>query len=203
MVRRNAAISPAAPITSAIATTIVATAVVIARMLASRLTTSSDQSVPGATNSFDHRLIAMQFGAKSAHVNLDDVGIAFEVEIPYVVQDVAFRQHLVGMMQQVLEDRELAAGELDLFATQPHPSGRRVKPKGSLFEHRRSCPRTSSAQCPQPRNKNGIREGLGQVVVGAGVQTLDLIPDAVLRGQHQDRCPIAFAAQRLAYLVAV
>src|SRR3954453_1496989 len=144
MVRRNAAISPAAPITSAIATTIVATAVVIARMLASRLTTSGDQSIPGATNGFDHGLIPMQFGAESSHVNLDDVGIAFEVEIPYVVQDVAFRQHLVGMMQQVLEDRDVGGGERVFSPAEPHPSGRRVKPKGSLFEHRRSCPRASS-----------------------------------------------------------
>ncbi len=100
-----------APATSAIPT-IVATAVVIARMVASRLITSGDQPVPGAPNSFDHRAVAgpVQLGAESAHVHLDDVGIAVEVEIPYVVEDVAFRHHLVGMVQQVLEDRELARG---------------------------------------------------------------------------------------------
>src|SRR6185437_12272012 len=99
-----------------------------------------------------------KLGAESAHIYLDDVGIAVEVEIPYVLQDVALRQHLVGMAQQILEDREFTAGELDLPAAKPHPSRRRVKSQIARLEHGRPGARASAAQCPQPRDQHRIRE---------------------------------------------
>ena len=107
------------------------------------------------------------------------------------------------MVQQIFKDREFAMGELDLLAAQPHPSRRRVKPQIACLQHRRPGSRTSATQCPQPRDEHRVRERLGQVVISAGVQALDLVPDAVLGGQHQDRRPITFAAQRLAHLVPV
>ena len=91
-----------APATSAMATITIATAVVPARIVARRLITGDDQPVPGAPNGLDQCTVArtVQLGAESAHVYLDDVGIAVEVEIPDVVQNVALRHHLVGMVQQ-------------------------------------------------------------------------------------------------------
>src|SRR5262245_31507113 len=103
-------------------------------MVPNRIITSAHQPVPRAPNRLDHRIVA-ELGAESAHVYLDDVGIAVEVEIPYVLEDVALRHNLVGMSQQMLDDREFAAGELDLPTAKPHPSRRRVKSQIARLEH--------------------------------------------------------------------
>ena len=91
----------------------VAAAVVPARMVLRRLSTGDDQPVPGAANGFDHRSAgrALQLGAQPPHVDLDDVRVTVEIEVPDVVEDVLLRQHLVGMVHEVLEDGELAGGE--------------------------------------------------------------------------------------------
>src|SRR4029077_20872577 len=135
------------PTMRAIATTMVATAVVIARIVARRLITSGNQPIPGAPPCVDHCAVIgpPQLRAKSADIHLDDVGIAVEVEIPNVVEDVAFRQHLVGMMQQVLEDRELAAGGDGLLAEKRPAPRRWIQPRVARLEHRRPGLRTATA----------------------------------------------------------
>ena len=80
---------------------------------------------------------------------------------------------------------------------------RRIQSEVAGLEHGWPWLHPAAAQRPQPRDKDRVRERLGQVVVGSGVQPLDLVPHAVLCGQHQDRGPVAFAAQRPAHLIAI
>src|SRR5262249_25992424 len=54
-----------------------------------------------------------------------------------------------------------------------------------------------------PSHQLAERKGFDQVVVGAGVETLDLVLDRVARGQHQDLGPRASGAQLPAELEAV
>jgi hypothetical protein len=58
-------------------------------------------------------------------------------------------------------------------------------------------------QGAQPGQQHHVRERLGQVVVGAVVQGLGLVVDAVLGGEHHDRRPVAGLAQPGAERVAV
>ena len=48
----------------------------------------------------------------------------------------------------------------------------------------------------EPGHEHGVRERLGEEVVGAGVEGLDLVPLAVLGGEDQDRRPHALGPQR-------
>ena len=47
------------------------------------------------------------------------------------------------------------------------------------------------------------RERLDEVVVGAGVEARDAVRDRVARREHQDRCPVAVAAEPAAHREAV
>ena len=55
----------------------------------------------------------------------------------------------------------------------------------------------------QPRDEHDERERLRQEVVGAGVERLRLVVLAVLGREHEDRCPVAFVAERRADLEPV
>ncbi len=55
---------------------------------------------------------------------------------------------------------------------------------------------------PDARHEHREVHGLDDVVVGACVEPLDLIPLAVLRGQHEHGSPVAVLAERAAHPVA-
>jgi len=97
----------------------------------------------------------------------------------------------------------LAAGVYRLVFHPPSAFFRRVeleiagaKDRGAL-----GCP--ASHQRAEASQQLGERERLGQVVVGAGVQTRDAIGDRVPRGEHQDGAPSPRFAQLPAHLEAV
>ena len=85
----------------------------------------------------------------------------------------------------------------------PGPLGGRVEAQVAGLEHGRALPGAAAQQRPQPRQQHRVRERLGEVVVGAVVQRLDLVPLALLGGQHEDRGPDPLAAQGRAEPVAV
>ena len=119
-------------------------------------------------------------------VDLDHVVIADVVRVPHVAQDVGLRHHLATMPHQVLQQTELARRQGDLDVAAPNPGD-----EGSASGHRRRAPsaapesRVARAHAGVPQHPEGER--LGQVVVRAEVECIDLVELTVLRGQHQDR----------------
>ena len=61
----------------------------------------------------------------------------------------------------------------------------------------------AAQQGAQPRAQLAQREGLDQVVVGAGVEALDAVVDRVARGEHEHRGAVAGLAHAPADLEAV
>lgn len=61
----------------------------------------------------------------------------------------------------------------------------------------------AAEQGADPGDEDDVTEGLGQVVVGAGVQALGLVVLAVLGGQHEDRHLVSGGSQVRADAVAV
>lgn len=60
--------------------------------------------------------------AKVAHVHLDDVGVALEVVVPDVIENVLLRQHRAEVANQQLEHCELSRCQLDLDVAPPGSS---------------------------------------------------------------------------------
>ena len=112
-------------------------------------------------------------------VDLDDVRVALEVVVPHVVEDLTLRHDVALAPKQELEQRELARREIDLGIAAPHSLGRRIEAEVARLEHRRAFGGAAPDQRPQPRDEDRVRERLGQVVVGAGVERFDLVPLAL------------------------
>ena len=141
--------------------------------------------------------------AEVAHVHLDDVGVAGEVDPPHVVEDLRLRRDAAVLAHQVLEQRELACSEPDVDVLAPCPSSSRVELERADGEHRGARWRAATDQRPQPREEHHERERLREEVVGAGVERLGLVVLAVLRGEDEDRGPDPLVAQGPAHPVAV
>ena len=111
-----------------------------------------------------------------AHVDLDDVGVALEGEVPHVVEDLALRQHLARPPHQELQQRELPrASASTLWRRRAAPGARPGRAQVAGRQHR-GRPRPAPAhQRAQPGQQHHVRERLGQEVVGAGVQRLRLV----------------------------
>jgi hypothetical protein len=67
----------------------------------------------------------------------------------------------------------------------------------------RALDRAATRERPQPRGQLGEGEGLGQVVVGAGVQALHPVLHRVTGREHEHRSPDPVGAQAPADLEAV
>ena len=91
------------------------------------------------------------------------------------------------MPQQVLEQGELARAEVDGAAPEAHGAPPLVQLELAHAEHLVGLQR----RAPQERAGAGEQlregEGLGEVVVGAGVQAGHLVVDLVAGGEQQDR----------------
>ena len=95
------------------------------------------------------------------------------------------------------------AVRLDLHAGSRHRVHRRVELQVTDLQHGRTLARTAPHERPQPSGELGEREGLDQVVVGAGIEAAHPVTHPVAGGEHQHRRPALAGAQLTAHLEAV
>src|SRR5436190_24200620 len=61
----------------------------------------------------------VDLASQVADVDLDDVGLAVEGEVPHFLERLALRQCFAGPAQQELQQRELTRGEGDFDSSSP------------------------------------------------------------------------------------
>ncbi|KRC42390.1 hypothetical protein ASE24_21175 [Nocardioides sp. Root224] len=135
-------------------------------------------------------------------VHLDDVRVAVVREVPDVAQDRRLRQHLTLVSHQELQERELPRRQLHRYVAAPGLVRRRVQTQVTDLEHDGPLPAGAAHQRAEPSGEHHEREGLGQEVVGPGVERTGLLLGTAPGGEHQDRCPVARLPQPRAQLVA-
>ena len=100
-------------------------------------------------------------------------------------------QHPAGILRQQAEQFVLNGGQVQFLAAQPGTARRQVHPERPVLKDRPRALRSRHQRQPalggpQPCQQLLHREGLGQVVVCAGVQRLDLVCILTAGAEHQD-----------------
>lgn len=143
-----------------------------------------------------HARLAARLGlaAQIHDVHVEGVGRRLEVEAPDRLEDLLAGQHLPGVGQEHLQERELRTRQLHHPLAPRHLTGRQVHPQitegedvlvGLLAARRRGV-RAAAQQRPDPGEQLVQLERLDQVVVRARVEPGDAVADRVARGEHQD-----------------
>src|SRR5215471_6302877 len=122
-----------------------------------------------------------------AQMYVDQIVEHLRCLVPHSFNQARPAHDFAGAPHQHFEDREFFRGQRDRSACAGHPATRRIQREIVDSEHRRPCVARPPEQRADPRQKLGEGERLGEVIIGAGAQTLDPIGQAVPRGQHQDR----------------
>src|SRR3954452_12605746 len=126
-----------------------------------------------------------ELAAQVADVDVDDVGGPLVVGIPDVIEQPRAADQLARMAGEVLEDRELASGQLDRGPADGDQVPGRVDDKLADAQLRRALGGPAADQRAYAREQLPEVERLGQVVVGAGVEPADAIADPDARGEHE------------------
>src|SRR5215831_2161548 len=141
--------------------------------------------------------------ANAADEHLDGIGVAIEVLVVEMLDQFAARDHAAGMMHEVGEQAIFVRGELDRIAVDGHAAGTGVEAPGAAIELALGVTGRAAQECADARQNLLEMEGLGDVVVGAGVEALDLVAPAVAGGEDKDRHGPAGAPPRLQHRDAV
>ena len=98
--------------------------------------------------------------AQVPDVDVDDVGARVVVEPPYPAQQLLTAEHLAGVAEEGLGERELACRELDLPAVDTQPAGAQIEhqsPASSVVEVAARSPRSRArTRARSSSNRNGF-----------------------------------------------
>src|SRR6185437_11971484 len=146
--------------------------------------------------------LGLELAAQVRDEHLDRVGRRERVVAQDLIEQPLPRDHDALVAHQVLEQLELALGQVDR-ALAAHDLVR-VDVQGQVSNAKwgRAAWRSAAQQRAHAREQLLALERLDQVVVGAGVEALDARLERIPRGQDQDR-HVVLGAQRLGHLDAV
>src|SRR5690606_19842064 len=156
------------------------------------------QDVPDPRHGVDEaRPAVVELAAQPADAGLDDRLAAGEVVLPDVVEDLPLGQHPAGVEQQVPQQRELGGGEVDRDAAAPDLPGVLVELQVGERQPR-PLPRAGAGAAQDgadARVQLLQAERLGDVVVAAGGQPLQLVLGGVAGGEEHRRGRAAAAPE--------
>src|SRR5579872_539061 len=161
----------------------------VSRLASERNTRSAAQRVADASNGVDQSRLGslVDLRAQVRDVGLDCSGSDVAIRAPYHVEQLVAREDPARVAHERGEQIVFALRELDLLAAASDEARFGVDREIGAIEHRGfGQPRTAERGL-QARDELAELERLGEVVVGAGGQALDLVRHLVLGAQHDDR----------------
>src|SRR5215217_3181907 len=127
--------------------------------------------------------------------NLDRVRDRERVVAPDLVEQLLARDHQPLVAHQILQQLELALGQLDRPLAAVHLVRVGVQREVADAQRGHAARRAPAQQRAQPCEQLLALERLDEVVVGPDVESLDTGVERVARGQHEDRSVVGVLAQ--------
>ena len=115
----------------------------------------------------------MQFFPQSGNVGIDDIRAWIEVHVPDLVVKLASRDCLAGAEHEVFQQLELHGCEAYVLALARHSARKAIQreiSRAGLFAHA-GASAAPPDEGPYARAKLLVRNGLDDVIIGAGVET--------------------------------
>jgi hypothetical protein len=147
------------------------------------------ESVARSAHSLGHRRASPAAGlvAQVADVDVDDVGAGVEVVVPDGGEDLLAAEDVTRVAHEVLQQGELAAGELHGLVVASDAARAQVHLQVAGLYRRRAW----LIGAPGERSHAGRQflqiERLGEVVIRAGIESVNLLAHVVAGGEHQHR----------------
>jgi hypothetical protein len=152
------------------------------------------------------RAAFLRLSPQVADVHVERIGARAEVVAPDALEDDRARQHLPGIPQEQLEQRELGARELDRRVAAPDLARSEVELEVGEPQSRVRglvVARRAPEQRAQPSEELRQGERLGEIVVRAGIEAGDTAVHLRARREHQHGHRVGAGAQPAADLEAV
>src|SRR3954471_6206326 len=156
---------------------------------------SSTEDIARAADRVQQARLAagLELAAQVGDEHLDRVRLRERVVAPDLVEQALARDDDPLVAHEVLEQLELALGELDVALAAAHLVGVGVELEVAGHQRGRAARRAAAQQRAQAGEQLLALERLDEVVVGAGVQALDARLQGVAGGEHQDRHVVTLA----------
>lgn len=119
-------------------------------------------------------------------MHVDGVGEPVVVRVPHGVQEIGAGDDETGPIHEVVQERELASSERHEDTAAADGVRRRIERDVAHRQLRAAGLVRSAQQGPHTRRQLGEVEGLGEIVVRAGVQSEHLVTEAVASREHED-----------------
>ena len=145
----------------------------------------------------------VDLGAEQADERVEGVFFDLPVESPDGFDEGAAGDNFSSAVHQALEEVVLGAGEEDVFTGARDFASRRIEDKISHLNLGLLGDRGATLDGAQAGEEFFEGKGLGEVVVGAGVEAADEVGDGVLGSEHEQGRGDVLGAQALGDLVAV
>ncbi len=151
------------------------------------------RSAPRHVAEAAHRLdqIAAELAPDAPDKHLDRIGIAIEILIVEMLDQLGAGDDAALVVHEIGEEPILVRGQLHGRSIGDDTPGAGVERDRTADELARRVAGGAAQERPEPRQQLLHVKRLGDVIVRAGVEGVDLVAPAIARRQHQDRHGLA------------
>src|SRR6202167_2400749 len=139
----------------------------------------------------------VELAPQIADLHVDDVRLSHKVEIPNILEQHRPRHDLPGSAHEIFEQGEFPRQQINRLAIAPDAPFNEIHLQGADLQTREPRVAAPAEERFDSRSELANVERLDQIIVAAGLQSVDPIVDRRQRADHQGGRGVAFCAQRL------
>jgi len=144
-----------------------------------------DKAIAAAAHSFDR--VPADLAAQPRHDHLERIGIGAGVALVDFLRQFGAIDDDILAHDQAFEHAPFERGQFQRQAVEFEQAGLRLEGESAAGNARRGVAGRAAHQRAQPHHQFLDAEGLGEIVVGAGLEAIHLVGPAVARCQNENR----------------